>query len=208
MPRKLENEHAIPLDPNAPPAPVNLSRAVRLLAERAFYVDPAQLDRYEPLETDLRICEAMLGGAINVDAIARTAHLRADDVRERLNDALVCAWISRHVHSQIQYRLGLVDAAMLHRALGGDVKAAALLYQRYGHLAQKSMHINANLDLTRLDDADLNALLDNAARLAARGKGTADPGGGRDGAPEAGGAIALLEAPSGPAERERAEEDT
>ena len=106
------------------PAMKRLSPALGRIAQRSLEVDPSDVDRYAPLEIDLKIAEAMLMGEITFAGIADHLELSAGTVSHRLSDPLTCAWVSRVVHRSIQNRLGMVDAAMLNKAVNGDTRAA------------------------------------------------------------------------------------
>lgn len=145
------------------------SVALFKLAERALTVSPRDVDVYAPREFDLRVAEAMLAGAITFDAIAQVLEVDTQTVSRHLRDPLVCAWVSRVVHTHVQHRLGLVDAAMLSRAMAGDARAARLLYDRYGQMVNRSVNVNVSgraADFAKFDDADLDALIEDANKHA------------------------------------------
>jgi hypothetical protein len=123
-------------------------------------VQEEDIRTFVPGDADLLIAEAMLGGALTFQEIAESIERSPAFVSEKLKDPVLCAWVSRGVHAQIATRLGMIDAAMYRRALGGDVRAADLLYKRYGAAADIKLNVNVgqeNFDL--MSDDALNALL-------------------------------------------------
>lgn len=150
------------------PTGSRVSASLKRVAERALYATEFEITSYLPRDTDICIAEAMLAGACTQKEISETTGLGEHAVGEILKDPVVCAWISRRVHENIAHRLGLIDAAMMRRALAGDVAAARLLLDRYGHLTSKSMHLNisASADLEQMTDADLDAMLKTQLKTA------------------------------------------
>jgi hypothetical protein len=137
-----------------------ISPALARIAERGMVVREADIRSYLPGEQDLLIAEAMLGGALTFAEIAESIGRAPATVSEALKCPILCAWVSRAVHQQIHTRLGMLDAAMYRRALGGDVRAYEALMKRYGQA--KSLHLNVNVgadNLDHLDDAALDTLL-------------------------------------------------
>lgn len=141
-----------------------LSAALMKISERSLSVDPRDVDSYVPREADIQIAEAMLAGAITFSQIAERLQVTSSWVGQHMKDPLVCAWVSRTIHRNIQHRLGQVDAAMLQRAMAGDVRAADLLYKRYGQMTKRSFNVSAQLDLSKLPDQDLEALIQDAQK--------------------------------------------
>lgn len=145
-----------------------LSPALTRVAERALSADERDIRTFAPTEMHLAIAEAMLGGAVLFDEIAKSVGVSPACISGHLRDPLVCAWISKNVHSQVRHRLGMVDAAMLRRAIGGDVRAADLLYRRYREMVSRSEHVHRRIDFdpSQLSDADLEKI---TAEYALRG---------------------------------------
>lgn len=145
-----------------------VSASLKRVAERALYATEFEITSYMPRDSDICIAEAMLAGACTQKEIAESSGIEEHLVGDILKDPVVCAWISRRVHENIAHRLGLIDAAMMRRALAGDVAAARLLLDRYGHLTSKSMHLNisASADLEKMTDADLDAMLKTQLKTA------------------------------------------
>ncbi|MCI0354835.1 MAG: hypothetical protein L0099_07340 [Acidobacteria bacterium] len=148
------------------PAPRPASRQRRLapvlarIAERSTQADPAEVRAYQPRELDVAVAEAMLAGAITQQELAAMVGCSPATVSHALRDPVVCGWVSMQVHKAIGMRLGLVDAAMLRRALGGDTRAADILYKRYGQMVERSLHAHVTVpyDLTKMNDAELETL--------------------------------------------------
>jgi len=137
-----------------------ISPALSRIAERGMTVTEEEIRTYTPGETDLAVAEAMLGGALTFQEIAESIGRSPALVSDKLKCPVLCAWVSRAVHQQISHRLGMIDAAMYRRALGGDVRAADLLYKRYGAAADIKVNVNVgaeNFDL--MSDTALDALL-------------------------------------------------
>jgi DNA invertase Pin-like site-specific DNA recombinase len=150
----------------AKPPKKTLSRALSQIAKRALEVDPREVDLYNPRELDVQVAEAFLAGYVTYRGIAKMLDCPECAVKRVLKDPVMCAWVSRTVHRNIQHRLGLVDAAVLQRAMCGDTRAADLLYKRYGQMANVNVNLNANVagaDLSKMGDADLLAMV-NAAQ--------------------------------------------
>lgn len=143
----------------------SVSPALSRLAERAVSATPDQLRTYAPREIDLRIAEVLLSGqlpAVSFKAIAEELEVSPAFVSKTLKDPVACGWIFQSVHREIRHRLGMVDAAVFMRAAAGDVRAAALLYKRYGEMVDRSLHLHANVgefDPSALTDSDLDALI-------------------------------------------------
>ena len=139
-----------------------LSRALAQIAKRALEVDPSEVDRFMPRELDVQIAESFLAGYVTYTGIAKMVGCPDSSVRTALKNPITCAWISRTVHRNISHRLGLVDAAMLQRAMCGDVRAADLLYKRYGQIANLNLTLHSrmgNTDFSKMTDEDLDAIV-------------------------------------------------
>lgn len=149
------------------PRKQQLSRALAQIAKRGLEVDPREVERYVPRELDIQIAEAFLAGYVTYRGIAQMVGCSEGHVKTVLKSPIMCAWISQTVHRNIQHRLGLVDAAMLQRAMCGDVRAADLLYKRYGKMANVNLNLNATVgisDFSKMTDDDLNAMVDAAKK--------------------------------------------
>jgi hypothetical protein len=137
-----------------------ISPALARIAERGMVVREEDIRTFIPGDADLLIAEAMLGGALTFAEIAESIDRSPALVTARLKDPVLCAWVSRAVHQQIHTRLGMLDAAMFRRALGGDVRAYEALMKRYGQAADIKLNVNVgaeNFDL--MSDSALDALL-------------------------------------------------
>jgi hypothetical protein len=137
-------------------------------------VDPGELRSYRPAELDVYIAEAMLTGATSFKEIAANISeacgetVGAQVVSKRLRDPLPCAWACQQVHRSIGHRLGMIDAAMVRRAMGGDVRAADLIYKRYGKMANVNINISAQgpgIDYEQLSDEQLERIAKHKGRV-------------------------------------------
>ena len=155
-------------DAKQPPRgrPKKSTRTLTKIAERALSATPDQMRTYIPVELDFAIAEAMLAGGHTFQAIAEIIPgTSATTVSAAMRDAVRCAWISHAVHQLAQQRIGLVDAAMMQRAIAGDTKAAQLVYKRMDMLTDRKTvaHIHGHVsdfDPTKLSDEDLDRVLD------------------------------------------------
>lgn len=143
------------------PSKRKISAALTKVADRTLSVDPRDIEAYVPTELDVRIAEAMLAGNITFKDIAEQVQVAAPTISKRMKDPLICAWVSRQVQRNIAHRLGMIDTAMFNRAVGGDVRAADLLYKRFDQVTKRSLHLHvrAGMDFEKLSDDDLEALV-------------------------------------------------
>ncbi len=136
-----------------------LSSALNRIQQRSLEVTADDLHLYEPRDIDCEMVQAMLGGAINFKEIAEIINRAETTVSNALRDAVACAWIAKKVNALVHTRIGLVDAAILRKALSGDVRAAECIYKRFGAMVNKSIVLTGDLgDLSRFTDADLEAI--------------------------------------------------
>jgi len=150
-----------------PPANRKVSPALARIAQRALVCDQDDIRAYNPTELDLQIAEAMIAGNTAFNEIAETIECSPSHVSQAMKNPVACAWISAQVHKMCAYRLGQIDAAMMSRAVAGDVRAADLLYKRFGQIVQRQEttvnHVN-DFDATQLTDDQLNTLVANKGR--------------------------------------------
>lgn len=138
-------------EPGRKPGAHPLSPALTRVANRALTVDPAELRAFRPTELDMYLAEAMLTGAVSFKELAENISeacgepLTPATVSKRMRDPLTCAWVCQQVHRSIGHRLGMIDAAMVRRAIAGDTRAADLMYKRYGKMASVNINIAANV---------------------------------------------------------------
>lgn len=165
---KLSSKKAAPLissDPKQakPPKRKRISQNLAKTFERALQISPEAVKEYQPTEADLGILESMLSGAVNQVEIVNFTGLSPEVVKGVLRDNFACAWLSFNLHTLIRTRLGLVDAAVMNRALHGDISAAKLLYQRYNEMIERHVHLTQRMDFdpTHLSDEELQQLLRN-----------------------------------------------
>jgi len=141
------------------------ARALAKLGARAITATPAEIERYAPRDIDVEIASALSTGqleAVTFKAISEELGCTAQKVSNALKEPVACAWIYKMVHDQIRHRLGLVDAAMLQRAVNGDTRAAQLIYKRYDQLTDRSVtaHVHGSVgDFAQFDDESLDALI-------------------------------------------------
>lgn len=150
-----------------------LSVALQRIASRGLQATEDDLRAYQPTELAVFIAEAMLSGCVTFKAMAKFITDASDHkidpqtVSRCLREPITCAWISRQVHQAIGHRLGLVDVAMLERAMAGNVAAAKLLYQRYDQITNNGS--NANVQINMFDPTKLtNEQLERLTRAQAR----------------------------------------
>lgn len=135
-------------------------RTLKHYAERTLYVTPDDIRMYNPPEEVIQIAEAMVGGAIQFTEIAERLGWEVAKVRKALESPVAVAWACQESHKAISTRLGLVDAAVFRRALAGDVRAAKLLYERYGEMVQRVETISSKgPDYSKFSTEDLLAML-------------------------------------------------
>jgi hypothetical protein len=142
--------------------PPSLTRMV----ENALVVDPGEVERHIPTEAEVAIAKAYLSGKVKIADLAKTAEVSLEHVRKILGDPVTCAWICGIIHRNVQHRLGMIDAAMLNRAINGDCRAAEILYKRYNQMKNIHVHghIVAGMDYGKLTDEDLRSLIGAAQK--------------------------------------------
>lgn len=149
-----------------------LSPTLSRICQRALTTTPDQVRLYQPTEFAVACAEAMLAGEMTFKGIAEhltgayETAISARAVGELFRDPVVCAWISEQINGAISSRLGMIDAAMLNRALTGNVNAAKLLYERYGKLQKRAISLNVDLpfDPSQLSAEQLRKLADQSER--------------------------------------------
>jgi hypothetical protein len=140
-----------------------ISPALARIAARGMQVSEEEIRTFNPGASEQAIAEAMLAGCLTFQEIAEAIGKSPPWVSERLRDPLLCAWASRMVHQLISHKIGMIDSAMFQRALGGDVRAADLLYKRYGAAADIKLNVNVGADnFDLMSDTALDALLARA----------------------------------------------
>jgi len=150
--KKRENSPLAPgPEPGRKPGAHPLSPALARVSARALTVDPAELRKFQPTEMDVYLAEAMLIGAISFKELAEKIseacgeRIHPATVSKHMRNPLTCAWVCQQVHRSIGHRLGMIDAAMVRRAIGGDTRAADLIYKRYGKMASVNINIAAQV---------------------------------------------------------------
>lgn len=135
------------------------------LSAAALNVSSEDIRSYDPDGLDISVAQSMLEGAISVPEISEASGKGEAAVRKRLRDPIAFAWIAQQVSRLIQTRVGLVDAALLRKAVAGDVKAIDLFYRRYGKLVDLQIVAHGQLgDVSLYSDADLDALVAAAVK--------------------------------------------
>jgi hypothetical protein len=109
----------------------------------------------------VQVAEALLEGAVTYKEIAEHVGCSPQTVGSAMREPVACAWAFKQVHRAISQRLGAIDAAMLKRALTGDVNAAKLLYSRYGQMVERHQSVNVTLayDPRKLNNDELDTLI-------------------------------------------------
>lgn len=139
------------------------------LASAALKVTPEDVRSYAPDALDIAVAQALLEGAVSVPEISETSNRASDTIRKRLKDPVAFAWIAGEVSRVIYTRVGLVDAALLRKAVSGDTRAMDLFYRRFGKLVDLQIVAHGKLgDLSTYSDADLNNLVAAAMKQTPR----------------------------------------
>ncbi|MEE8522147.1 MAG: hypothetical protein V3S83_12370 [Gemmatimonadota bacterium] len=127
------------------------------LAVRSLQADPEAVRAYHPLEIDLRIAESLLGGKYFQKDIASDLEVSKTAVREVFADPVRCAWISQQITVIARHRMGMVDAALMNKALAGDVRAMQLYFKRHDQLVDRHHHTisKSGIDLAQYTDDEL-----------------------------------------------------
>lgn len=138
-----------------------MSPALTRIGQRALVCSPEDIRAYAPTPLDLKIAESMLGGCLLFKDIGEAIGINPDTVGRALKNPVRCGWISQAVHGMIRHRLGMVDAALMQRALSGDVRAIELAYKRFDQLTKRSAHLNINLDFdpSKLPEEELDLII-------------------------------------------------
>ncbi|MEE8386740.1 MAG: phBC6A51 family helix-turn-helix protein [Dehalococcoidia bacterium] len=146
-----------------------MSSALTKLAQRSLDVDDDEIRTYEPTEMDLQMAEAMIGGCRTFTEIAEQIGMDPSGVSRAMKDPVRCGWLSSQLQRIVAKRIGLVDSALMGKALSGDVRAIKLYYERFGELVHRS-HITTSrldFDVTKLSDGDLDTIIaGEAAKVA------------------------------------------
>lgn len=138
--------------------------ALQKVVGRSMKVTAAEADAFPWDHTDLLLAEALLSpGVITWQDVAAHAEVPVSTVKERLQDPVRAAWMSREISKGIESRLGLALAAVWGRVLRtGDVNGAKLLLAQYGQLVQpvaQTEHRHLHLDLSALSSDELKAFI-------------------------------------------------
>jgi hypothetical protein len=138
-----------------------LKPALSRIATRALDVEEDEIRSYCPTELDLKIAESMVGGVVTYAEIASNVGCDPSHVSRVLQNPVRCGWLSQQLHRIVHKRIGLVDNALLLRALAGDVRAIKLYYERFGEITHRSVVLTGRLDFNPrdLDDKDLDAII-------------------------------------------------
>lgn len=165
MPSAFPNEKS-PRKARKKPVPASLAK----MYDRALLATDEEVHRFQPTELIVKISEAYLSGHLSHKEIAEHVGVGAHTVSQVMRDPVTSAWVAKHMHSIVRQRLGLIDAAMFHRALTGDVSAAKLMFERYGKMVKRSMHVQVGgaTDFSQFETDDLKKII--AAKQAAAGE--------------------------------------
>jgi hypothetical protein len=135
-------------------------RTIRDITERTLFVTPDDIRVYRPNEDVQALAGAMVSGAIMYQEMADRLGWPLTKVRKAFEDPVAIAWACQESHKAISTRLGQVDAAVFRRALAGDVRAAKLLYERYGEMVQRVETISSKgPDYSKFSTEDLLSIL-------------------------------------------------
>lgn len=155
MPSAFPNER-VPKKSRKKIVPASLKK----MYERALTCTDEEVYRYQPTELVVKICEAYLQGHISHKEIAEFVKVAPATISDALREPVVSAWVAKSMNSIVRQRLGLIDAAMLSRALSGDVSAAKLLYERHGKIVKRSMHVSVDgTDYSQFTTEDLQKII-------------------------------------------------
>jgi hypothetical protein len=138
-----------------------LKPALARIAARALDVEEDEIRAYCPTELDLQIAESMVGGVVTYAEIASNVGCDPSHVSRVLQNPVRCGWLSQQLHRIVHKRIGLVDNALLLRALNGDVRAIKLYYERFGEITHRSVVLTGRLDFNPRDlsQEDLDAII-------------------------------------------------
>lgn len=160
FPQKPQKKPPPAPEPPAPPRPRRSQGHMARLAEAALTVRADDIREHSPTETDILIAQAMLQGNINIQEIAKATGRGDTSIRKCLSNPVSFAWVCQKVSELIFTRIGLVDAALLRKAVQGDARAIELFYKRFGKLAELKIVAHGTLgDLSKYSDADVDALI-------------------------------------------------
>lgn len=172
----------------------------------ALEVSELQVAQFVPWDSVIRVGEAILAGATSSMRIADMENMEKEDVRGVLQSPIAMAWISRQIYAHFQHRAGIVDSALYHKAVTGDIAAMKLFYERMGKMQNErtlNVRVSGGLDVSTLSDDDLQRLVRDKQRLLPaefrileEGTGTALRGDGGAGAAAGGGAPTVLQPPT------------
>jgi DNA-binding transcriptional regulator LsrR (DeoR family) len=132
---------------------------LKKVAERSIVATDQEIREYIPTELCVQIAESMLSGQLTQEAIAKQIGVQPATVGRAMRNPIFCGWVSTTIHRNVRHRIGMVDAALTNRALGGDVRAMELFYKRFGKLVQRAEVIHSQgYDYAKMTDADLEAM--------------------------------------------------
>ena len=120
------------------------------------------IEEYSPPAELQTIAEVMISGETNPQAIAHAAGIGTRRYNTLMADPLNLAWVAGRVEGAIQNLVGLADAAIMRKAMEGDVKAYEAILKRYGLLVKKSVsasYSHSTLDFSDKSNEDLETLV-------------------------------------------------
>lgn len=143
-----------------------VSPLLRRLLEAGGAVSGQQLRQYSPTKLDAAVCSAMLEGHTTPGALAKELNLDPLQLRKYLSNPLRAAFIGVSLGNFVKDRLNMVAAAMFAQAMGGDVAAARLLFDKYGAVNNNISHVvhHKGADLSSMTDAELDIVLQDKLR--------------------------------------------
>jgi hypothetical protein len=142
-----------------------VSPLLRRLLEAGGAVSADALRQYSPTRLDAEICATMMEGITAPVALAKALKVPYDQLRKYLTNPVRAAYIGTSLGNFVKDRLNMVAAAMFAQAMGGDVAAARLLFDRFGAVGNVAHVIHhKGADLSRMTDDELDIVLQDKLR--------------------------------------------
>jgi hypothetical protein len=143
--------------------------ALKRMRERALLAAPDEVAVFPYDQLDVLVAEATIRGAKTLQELEDFCGAPAGTIKDRLLDPVRSAWIALQIEKAVGQRLGLINAALFHRAVStGDPNAAKLLLTQYGKLvaepAQRREIVDVRIDLSGLTTEELKRFAAEKAR--------------------------------------------
>jgi hypothetical protein len=123
---------------------------------------------FQPTPDDIKVGEAISAGLVHVPSITAAAGIEKAAVMAVLNNPVAMLWISQRIEALFRYRAGLVDAALFMRAVGGDVTAIKLFFERHKIMSQEknvNLNVTGGIDVRGLPTDELRKIIADKARI-------------------------------------------